>query len=206
MAIAAPLMEDNKPFPFFRLTEVGKVWMELRKATPYMEEDKIVRAYINPEIFFTPHSAYEELLHTDELIELAAQYEHSTLSERRYYHFLHIFSNLDVGDLAPSPYAIVSHEGPVRAKGDLKFLTRQYSVYARDERFTRSHEPIVTADTLKGVVDVMAPVFELDIDIGRCKADFGVDLIKDSSTFRDTIILDGPHKSFAFPIPKGGGF
>lgn len=202
MAIAASLVEESKLYSSFRMTEVGIKWLERMKAEGYAEPDKIARAYTRPELFFTPHSAYEELLHTDELIELAAQYERSTLSDHMYYHFLHIFSSLDAGEVAPSPYAIVSHEGPVREEGDLKFLTRLYSVYARGEKLTRSHEPIVTADTLKGIVDVMAPVFELDLSVGRCRADFTADTLMDVRHFRERVLLRGDNGRFSFPVPE----
>ena len=188
MAIARPLVKDDTPSTGFRMTDVGKAWLGLRlKAERYGNPDKIARAYTSPKVYFTPHSFYEGKLHTDELIELAAQYERSRLSNHEWYTFLHIFSSLDAGEVAPSPYAIVSHEGPIRTEGDSKFLTRQYSVYARDERLTRSHEPIVTADSLEGIVDVMAPVFELDLSIGRCRADFTAEIVRDPDYFRERV-------------------
>ena len=207
MAIAAPLVEDDTPSTGFRMTDVGKAWLNLRlKAERYGNPDKVViaRAYTSPEVYFTPRSFYGEKLHTDEHVELAAQYERSRLSNHEWYTFLHIFSSLDAGEVAPSPYAIVSHEGPIRTEGDSKFLTRQYSVYARDERLTRSHEPIVTADSLEGIVDVMAPVFELDLSIGRCRADFTAEIVRDPDYFRERVLLQGFNVWFSFPVPESG--
>ena len=209
MAIAAPLVEDDTPSTGFRMTDVGKAWLNLRlKAERYGNPDKVViaRAYTSPEVYFTPRSFYGEKLHTDELVELAAQYERSRLSNHAWYNFMHIFSSLDAGEVAPSPYAIVSHDGPVQQRGDMKFLTTQYSVYARDEILTRSKEALVTADSLEGIVQVMAPVFELDISIGRCRADFSAEIVKDANSFGERVLLWGHGGRFSFPVPEGGRF
>lgn len=207
MAIAPPLARDDMPSTGFRMTDVGRAWLDLRmKAERYGNPDKIARAYTRPEVYFTPHSFYEEKLHTDELIELAAQYERSRLSNHAWYTFMHIFSSLDAGEVAPSPYAIVSHEGPIRVEGDSKFLTRQYSVYARDETLTRSQEAIVTADSLEGIVEVMAPVFELDLSIGRCRADFTAETVRDPNHFGERVLLWGSNGRFSFPVPEGSYF